>query len=39
MLRRAISNLLSNAMRYTPPGKTITLRIKEADDQIHIIVE
>ncbi|MDI8746323.1 hypothetical protein MJM83_31850, partial [Salmonella enterica subsp. enterica serovar Montevideo] len=26
-------------MRYTPPGKTITLRIKEADDQIHIIVE
>lgn len=39
MLRRAISNLLSNTMRYTPPGKTITLRIKEADDQIHIIVE
>ncbi|KSB85804.1 histidine kinase, partial [Salmonella enterica subsp. enterica serovar Newport str. S09097] len=39
MLRRAISNLLSNAMRYTPPGKTITLRIKEADNQIHIIVE
>ncbi|ECS0609017.1 GHKL domain-containing protein [Salmonella enterica] len=39
MLRRAISNLLSNAMRYTPPGKTITLRIKEADAQIHIIVE
>lgn len=39
MLRRAISNLLSNTMRYTPPGKTITLRIKEADDQMHIIVE
>lgn len=39
MLRRAISNLLSNTMRYTPPGKTITLRIKEADDQIHTIVE
>lgn len=39
MLRRAISNLLSNAIRYTQPGKTITLRIKEADDQIHIIVE
>ncbi len=39
MLRRAISNLLSNAIRHTPPGKTITLRIKEADDQIHIIVE
>ncbi|EDL0829326.1 ATP-binding protein [Salmonella enterica] len=39
MLRRAISNLLSNAIRYTPPGKTITLRIKEADNQIHIIVE
>ncbi len=26
-------------MRYTPPGKTITLQIKSGHDQIHSIVE
>lgn len=39
MLRRAISNLLSNAMRYTPPGQSITVRLKEANDQVHVIIE
>lgn len=39
MLRRAMSNLLSNAMRYTPKGESVTVRVKEADDLVHIIVE
>lgn len=39
MLRRAISNLLSNAMRYTPPGETITVRLKEVDELVHITIE
>lgn len=39
MLRRAMSNLLSNAMRYTPPGKTITVQLNDTDTQVHIIVE
>ena len=39
MLRRALSNLLSNAMRYTPKGQSVTVRVKEADEQVHIIVE
>ena len=39
MLRRAISNLLSNAMRYTPLGQSITVRLTEADEQVHIIIE
>lgn len=39
MLRRAMSNLLSNAMRYTPPGKTITVQLEETETQVHIMVE
>ena len=32
MLRRAISNLLSNALRYTPAGQTINVKLKKTDD-------
>jgi two-component system heavy metal sensor histidine kinase CusS len=32
MLRRAISNLLSNAIRHTPPAGRIAVQISEADD-------
>ncbi|KAA1279947.1 Cu(+)/Ag(+) sensor histidine kinase [Citrobacter pasteurii] len=39
MLRRAMSNLLSNAMRYTPKGESVTVQVKEADDLVHIVVE
>ncbi|NDO83696.1 two-component sensor histidine kinase [Citrobacter sp. NCU1] len=39
MLRRALSNLLSNAMRYTPKGESVTVRLFEAQDQVQIIVE
>jgi len=36
---RAMSNLLSNAMRYTPKGESVTVRVKEADGQVQIVVE
>lgn len=39
MLRRAMSNLLSNAMRYTPHGETITVSVSEAGGRVRIDVE
>ena len=40
MLRRAISNLLSNALRHTPNDGVVTVQIEERDDGLtHIAVE
>jgi two-component system heavy metal sensor histidine kinase CusS len=32
LFRRAVSNLLSNALHYTPPGGTVTLSVTPAED-------
>jgi two-component system, OmpR family, heavy metal sensor histidine kinase CusS len=37
MIRRAFSNLLSNAVRYTPPGQAITITIQERDAEPTIV--
>lgn len=39
MLRRALSNLLSNALRYTPSGQAITVRLTESNSRVQISVE
>lgn len=39
MLRRALSNLLSNALRYTPQGKQIVVAAREQADHTTIVVE
>jgi two-component system heavy metal sensor histidine kinase CusS len=39
MLRRAMSNLLSNAIRYTPGGRAVTVHLTEADARVQLIVE
>jgi two-component system heavy metal sensor histidine kinase CusS len=40
MLRRAVSNLLSNALRHTPDGGTITVQIDQSEDNMmHVAVE
>ncbi|MFZ6677797.1 heavy metal sensor histidine kinase [Undibacterium sp. Tian12W] len=39
LLRRALANLLSNAVRYADTGTTITLAAKKEDGGMHISVE
>jgi two-component system heavy metal sensor histidine kinase CusS len=38
MLRRALSNLISNALRHTPDGGQITIRIEADADAIRVAV-
>ncbi len=35
----ALSNLLSNALRYTPPGEAIVVRCQTVDHQVQVTVE
>jgi len=40
MLRRALSNLLSNAIRHTPAGLTVTVKLEQlGNDEVRIMVE
>ena len=38
MLRRALSNLLSNAIRHTPPGETVEVAIQADAGQVKLAV-
>ncbi|MFI0241072.1 sensor histidine kinase [Streptomyces sp. NPDC016845] len=38
-LRQAVANLVSNAIRHTGPGGTVTLRARTDDDGAEVVVE
>ncbi|WP_175997410.1 heavy metal sensor histidine kinase [Burkholderia stabilis] len=38
LFRRAVSNLLANALRYTPAGGVIALRVDETADAVCVVV-
>lgn len=38
MLRRAITNLMSNALRYTPKGGTVSIFITDVPNGINVII-
>ena len=38
MLRRAISNLLNNALRYTPDGEAISVEIVESENGVRLSI-
>ena len=38
LLRRVVLNLLSNALRFTPAGETITIQVWRRDDQAIMLV-
>jgi PAS domain S-box-containing protein len=39
LLRSILSNLLTNAFRYTPPGKTITFEAGRDAETLHFLIE
>jgi two-component system heavy metal sensor histidine kinase CusS len=39
MFRRAINNLLSNALRYTPEGQAVTVSLAEQDSYFVLTIE
>jgi len=39
LLRELINNLVDNALRYCPPGSTVTLKVQESSDTVELVVE
>lgn len=38
LLQRALSNLIANAIKYSPPASTITIEIVQSEERIQILI-
>ncbi len=39
LLRLALRNLLANALRYSPPGSPVTLRVADSDQPLALVID
>ena len=39
LMRLALRNLLSNALRYTAPDKAVTVRVSDSDDPLALVID
>jgi len=39
LMRLALRNLLSNALKYSPPGKRVTLRVSDSDEPLALVID
>ncbi len=39
LMRLALRNLLSNALKYSPPGSTVTVRLADSDDPLGLVID
>jgi len=39
LMRLALRNLLSNALKYAPPGSPVTVRLSDSDDPLALVID
>jgi len=39
LMRLALRNLLSNALKYSPPGSPVEVRVTDSDDPLALIID
>lgn len=39
LMRLAVRNLLSNALKYSPPGSSVAVRVSDSDDPLALVID